>query len=71
MLHLIAHACISALTPTTAVHAVADHILNDTADAHEFQSWGYGQSIIIDAMLLASENIEVTGVNFWLDAIFS
>lgn len=49
-----------ALTPSAAAHAVADHILNATdpeADA-EFRKWGYGQSIIIDALLLAAEEVD-------------
>ena len=45
------------LAPAQAVRVVADHILNDTADAHEFQTWGYGQSIMLDAMMLAAETV--------------
>ena len=47
-----------ALSPPVAVRLVADHILNDTNAAHEFQLWGYGQSIIIDAMLHAAETVD-------------
>ena len=46
-----------ALAPEKAVHAVADHIINDTEAAQEFKSWGYGQSIMIDAMLLSAERV--------------
>ena len=47
-----------AMTPPEAVHLVADHILNDTDTTEEFQKWGYGQSIILDAMLLAAETVD-------------
>ena len=47
----------AALSPADAVHALAAYILNDTADVSEFQRWGYGQSIILDAMMLASERV--------------
>jgi len=44
------------LAPADAVRLVADYIINDTATYHEFgETWGYGQSIILDAMLLAAE----------------
>ena len=51
----------SALTPRTAVHDVADHILNATPGSvagAAFRKWGYGQSIIVDALLLAAEEVD-------------
>ena len=46
------------ITPTAAVHAVADHIINDKKDEKTFQIYGYGQSIILDAMMLAAEKVD-------------
>ena len=46
------------ITPTAAVHAVADHIIKDTKDEKKFQIYGYGQSIILDAMMLAAEKVD-------------
>lgn len=39
-------------------HAIASQIINSSPDAQkEFRRWGYGQSIILDAMMMASEQL--------------
>jgi hypothetical protein len=43
---------------STIVRELTDHLIGDTTDAHKMQEWGYGQSIIVDAMLLAEEKID-------------
>ena len=48
--------------PKVAAHAIASAIINGDEKARdEFKEWGYGQSIIIDALMLASERL---GENF-------
>lgn len=54
-----------ALEPSEAVSSMVDYILSDTKAAQDFKKWGYGQSIMIDAMLLASE--KVRGMEYVLD----
>ena len=59
------------LTPSSAVHILADHIVNDTQDVLLFQKWGYGQSIILDAMILAAETVDGMDhvMNEWVNPV--
>ena len=43
--------------PASAARAIANHILQSNATTRDgFRDWGYGPSIIVDAMVLATEN---------------
>ena len=56
------------ITPTDATQAIGNHIIGDSKDAKKFQSYGYGQSIILDAMILAAEKVE--GTSGWMSRLF-
>ena len=56
-----AHGEAFALNPAQAARKMADCMIKDTKDAEEFKKWGYGQSIIVDALLLASEEVDGMG----------
>lgn len=69
---LSASASAAALTPEAAVHAVSDHILNVSGEVRaDFTKWGYGQSIIIDALLLSAETVQGMGhvMDRWVDPV--
>lgn len=46
------------LDPVHAARIMADYMMKDTHDAEYFKKWGYGQSIVHDALLLASEKVD-------------
>ena len=47
------------LDPGCEARAIASRILNDTADAPEFEAWGYGQSIGLGALIDLASATEV------------
>ena len=53
-----AAAAAAPLDPAHAARIMADHMIADAADRDEFQKWGYGQSIVMDALILASEQVD-------------
>eukprot|EP00936_MAST-01D_sp_MAST-1D-sp1_P001935 g1935.t1 len=57
-LSLVSCAHAASLDPAHAARIMVDYMIEDATDRDEFQKWGYGQSIIMDALLLASEKID-------------
>ena len=58
LLSLASRADAASLDPAHAARIMTDYMIEDATDRDAFQKWGYGQSIIMDALLLASEKID-------------
>jgi len=56
---------------TTTARKLVTYLMGDTKDSAKMKVWGYGQSIIIDAMLLAAESMDGMGdvMPRWVDPV--